>query len=169
MSRLTEFAFERNGQRYSLSLAWDDEKFAEGEIAFGITATRSSILHPQEKRSISAAVSITLDGDERPILGLVIDGETVYSIPLRALADEESAVAQIIDRIPPILAGDPILGCLIRSGISASVGQIILCKSHTEGEAWVRPRLRAVGHCLTESMPDMCAKAVYRAAKCMVF
>lgn len=75
---------------------------------------------------------------------------------------------QVIDAIPAwVFGGDPILGCLVRSGLSAIVGQTIQCKKDTADSHWYWPRMQALGRCMLLHVPEMTGTAGLRAAKCV--
>ena len=163
MSRLYKVGFERDGETYELAIAWDDAAFADGVVAIDVTASRAKSEHPEDRDELNVTTAVETDGEERPILAIKFQGETVASIPLDELFDE----SQLIDRIPSfVFGGDPMLGCLVRSGLSASIGQIISCRNETAGVEWVRPRMSEIARCVRGNVPNLCATAAFRAARC---
>ena len=81
---------------------------------------------------------------------------------------EDTAVGQAIEKVhASFIAVDPVTGCLIRAGLSTSVGQIIKCKDETTTVEWTADRVRAIGGCLRENIPNMLLRAAFRAAACV--
>jgi hypothetical protein len=163
VASLTKLRFDHDGRRYELDLNWDDAAFADGELKFDVTARAGNKdlgLFDQEH---SVSVIVTL-ADARPVFTVQADGHEVFTLPLDNLVDE----AEVLERIPShLFGGDPMIGCLIRSGVSAFVGQLIHCKNNTSGDGW-RERLRAIGACLRANIPGMTGRAAFRAARCML-
>jgi len=172
MSRLIKLGFERDEFGYELELNWDDEAFAEtATIAFEIAASRHYLNDATATKLevLSVSVSIEPTKNEPPFLIIRAGGEEVVKVSLEPILNE----SQILDMIPAsayslIFGGDPITGCLIRSGLSTTIGQIIECKNETAGGLkWFRPRMSAIGHCLREHVPAMGARMASRALKCV--
>ena len=109
---------------------------------------------------------------ETPTIEVIITGtapgmegkRSVLRKPLADLIDSE----QVIDAIPAwVFTGDPILGCLVRSGLSAIVGQTIQCKKSSADSHWYWPRMQALGRCMLLHVPEMTGTAAIRSAKCV--
>ena len=179
MQNLTKFTVQRGDEEYELSLGWDDGAFVEGRIKFDISALKRNIETREEIEPLSATVAVIPnpdhdpDSDEvpSPFVQIVIKNEITgqeetINYPLNALFEE----SQIVDLIPAYLfGGDPITGCLIRSGISTTVGQIIGCKNETAGVLpWFWNRVRELGKCLLISIPDMTAKMARKSVRCIL-
>jgi hypothetical protein len=169
MARLIKLGFEKGDVGYDLELNWDDVAFADNTIAFEVTASRYRLADPDKRLEVlSVSLSIDPRTNEPPVLVLSVGGKEVTKFPLESIVNE----AQFIDRIPAsmyslVFGGDPITGCLIRSGLSASIGQLIECKNESTGLQWVRPRMSAIGRCMREHIPQMGARMAFRAAKCV--
>lgn len=176
-------SFDTDEFRYDLNLAWNDKDLMEGNISFGISAARTSLENPEVFDKV--AVSLSVEQDDSGVMVLVgrfdgyegnvsvegidnledLNGE-LFRIKLDDLYDE----IPVLDAIPGFLfGGDHIAGCLIKAGISASVSQLINCKnmSANQDAGWQK-RLRLIGRCLRQSIPGMCAKMSFRAARCIV-
>jgi len=78
---------------------------------------------------VSISNSIQKNNEGEPVL--VVEASDFQK---EFLLKEYFHESEILDRIPGIVfGGDPILGCLVRSGLSTSVGQIISYKNETAG------------------------------------
>jgi hypothetical protein len=163
MARLHKQSFRHGKHEYELDLSWNDAAFAENDLAFEVSVTRRTDGVPTVQK-ISASVSVRPDANNEPVLYLKV-GTLEVDFPLRELFEE----SQIIDKIPAALygLGDPLTGCLVRSGLSAVIGQIINCKNQTSGIDWYWDRLHAIGRCMKAQIPSMGAATVLRAAKCV--
>ena len=167
MANISKFSFEGSGYRYETSLEWNDKAFMDGSISFNVTASRELLNDPESREDISVSVSIEQDDHERAVL-VLRHGEEILGAPIAIedIFDETS----IIDMIPGFVfgGGDPIAGCLIKSGISTSVAQIINCKNLTSDFNWFFERTRAMGKCLLSRIPHMTAKMAYRSTRCIL-
>ena len=163
MADLLTVSVMRNDLEYQLSISWNDTAFADGSIEFGISAKVRS--DGGIWRDLAEATIAVRQIDGRAMLVIELPG-FAQEFPLEDLHDELA----VLDAIPGWVFGngDPITGCLIRAGISASVGQIIACKNATLDHEWYWDKTRAIGRCLRQNIPAMGAKMAYRAARCVV-
>ncbi len=167
MPRMTGVTFRRGDREYVLDLNWDDDAFVDGHIAIEMVAGWRTPGDDELVESVQASVAIEpLPDQNRADLVVRIGDKEVFRDDLAQLFGEDS----ILGRFPPeaFSFGDPILGCLIRSGISAAVGQIIDCKERTESVDWLWDRLRAIGRCLKENGVRIAARTLMRAGGCMI-
>ena len=172
MKEIIAHTVEHQGRKYELSLNFDEVGLVDGKFNVSTQVVTWPIEKPEDKTYLSAELSIQQDDDGRPILRVVligniagIDGrQAVLEKPLSELLD----VQQVLDWIPAwAFTGDPISGCLVRSGLSALVGQILDCKKGTSELHWYLPRMKALGRCMLEHIPEMGATAARRAAVCV--
>ncbi len=74
------------------------------------------------------------------------------------------AIEQAIDAFPAI---DPMLGCLIKSGVSATVGQIVRCNNigapHRDG---INERIHKIFGCLKENIGPVARRAAAKTMWC---
>jgi predicted transcriptional regulator len=142
-------------------------KYADGEFKLSVVANRFDSENDdigENGEPLEVGISIK-DEKDGPMLIISIQDEDTIDYPLVELYEE----ALIIDRIPAALfTGDPFTGCLIRSGLSATIGQIIDCKNQTAGFEWYLNRTREIGKCLYSDLPDMTSKMAFRATKCIM-
>lgn len=171
MAEIIAQKFEHRGQRYELSLHFDDGAMAEGAYALTAKVVREDANPPFRRMEISATATIQEDEHGRPVLEVKLAGDldgregdvTIYSKPLAELIDME----QVVDSIPAWVFGDPITGCLLRSGLSAIIGQTLECKKSTAESHWYWPRMRDLCRCMVRHVPEMTLTAATRAAKCV--
>jgi len=91
-----------------------------------------------------------------------------FEIELRDVFHEDTVVGQAIESVhASFIVVEPVTGCLIRAGLSTSVGQIIKCKDETATVKWTRERVQAIGGCLKKNIPKMLMRAAFRAAACV--
>jgi hypothetical protein len=150
---------------HELTINWDAKSFEEGTPRIDVRASIAAADYPSESRSIEAAVSLEANEDGAPDIVLRSSDREMVRLSLADLIDE----SQIIDKIPGWIygAGDPILGCLIRAGLSAVVGQIIRCTRKTRDLCWYSERIRGIGLCLRSSAGRMTTRMVLRAVRCI--
>lgn len=164
MPKLIRLGFEREEFEYELELNWDDKAFVENAIKFGITARRK---HKAENEWYEHSVSLSLEEDEElgPVICISTDNFN-DKFPLNGLVEE----SEFIDWLPAHVfgAGDPITGCLIRSGLSTTIGQIISCRNETAAIKWFIQRAKAICFCVKDNIPAMTGKMALRATLCIV-
>ena len=173
MKEIIAHTVVHNGRNFELSLNFDDVGLVDGEFRVGTQVLTWPVDGPKEKADyVSAEISIKPDDDGRPILRIELLGNVrgmdgrraVFEKPLSELLDVE----QVLDWIPAwVFTGDPISGCLVRSGLSALVGQILDCKKDTSELHWYVPRMKALCRCMLVHIPEMTVTAATRAAKCV--
>jgi hypothetical protein len=159
---LTTVRFPHQGIGYELKISWDDEALVNGAVAFGITAARFPLDAVDRREEVKASVSIQREGED-PILVIRVGEWSAPPLRLRELS-AGTVVEEFIEAIP---AMDPIVGCLVRSGISATAGQLIHCKNESEDAPWFQQRARAIGRCLREHVYDIGFRTAFRAGRCI--
>lgn len=169
MQKVSKVGFKYREYEYGFELGWDEDGLMEGEVKFELKATRR---HADEDEvfEIPAEVSLYEEGESAYIKVSLptIEGFEDKIIPVSELFEGESEAERFLESIPALLAGDPILGCLIRSGLSSTIGAILSCKNKTSEILWGHGRrLLAIGRCLRVSIPDFVIKTTIRALKCM--
>jgi len=167
MPNLKTVQFEANSSQYELALSWDDEALMEGEITLELSAAQWPAGAPTERRETRASVSVQRDDEERAILVVKI-GE--YSLPPVLLADlyGDTWIEHSIEKVPGwAIPADPITVCLVRSGVSTTVAQVIECKNESDGAAWFRARAGAIGRCMRFNVARMGLKMAFRCGRCI--
>jgi hypothetical protein len=167
MLGMTKLSFRRGDREYVLDLNWDDDAFVSGNVAIEVIAGWRPLDGHELAEKVTATVMLQPSEDESHVdLVVEINGQECFRDDLALLFGEESVMGQI----PPELFsfGDPILGCFIRSGISAAVSQILDCKERTVSAEWLWSRLRAIGSCLKENGVRIAASTFVRAGRCMI-
>ena len=167
MPNLKTVTYESNGSRYELALSWDDEALMEGEVTFEISAAQWPVKQPNRRHEVMASVSVMRDEEHRAILVVKI-GE--YTAPAILLADlyGDTWIEETLEQIPAwAIPADPITACLIRSGVSTTVAQVIECKNESKAASWFRKRARAIGRCLKSNTISMGMKIAFRCGICI--
>lgn len=166
MPKISRFSARDERYEYELSLSWDDKAFIDGNVSFRIDVVRRSLENRDDIMALDATVSIAANKEGQPLLIIKAQGKQVAEYKLRDLFDE----SQVIDMIPAWVygAGEPITGCLLRSGLSVSVAQILSCRNQTAGVEWYLARMREIGACLLRAIPDMTASAARKAITCIL-
>ncbi|KDM93377.1 hypothetical protein [Photobacterium galatheae] len=155
-----------NGREYEFQIRWNNENLINGEAEFILKAIKSP-----EGGTVEAIVKIILMEES---VCIVIDlltehGWATKFIPITELFQGESQAEQFIENMPPLIFGDPILGCLMRSGLSALIGEILSCKDNTSEVDMLHERLLAICRCLRAKSNTITIKITLRAMKCMCF
>ena len=169
MHKLTRISFQKDPFEYELSLGWDEEGLIEGNIEFRLNAKRRHI-HGGEIIEVPATVGLYQE-DDLSYIGVKLslpNGEISETIPISDLFEGESKTEQFLESIPALIAGDPLLGCLVRSGLSSTIGTILSCKNKTSSIPWSGRRLLSIGRCLRANISSFVTKFGVRAIKCMV-
>lgn len=163
---------EHRGRVFELSLNLDDAAMAEGSLRMNAQVATWPEDEPGKRDLVTAEVEVRPDDDGRPIVTVKLAGSlsgteherVIFERPLADLIDAE----QVLDAIPAwAFGGDLIVGCLVRSGLSALVGQLLDCKKDTAELPWYWDRMRALCRCLLRHVPDMSRTAALRAGKCI--
>lgn len=165
MPEMLRFSRRVEDRIYELALTWDTESFVDGTPRIAVSASVAPASNPEDAQSLFAA--ITLEGADMgpPDIVVRIQDREILRVPLEGVVDES-----IIDHIPAALfgAGDPIVGCLVRAGLSAVVAQILQCRHQTREVPWYRPRIRAMATHLRRTAGSMAVGMVTRAVRCIV-
>jgi hypothetical protein len=157
-------------RNYNFALEWDDREFEEGYLNFKIIIDSWHIdqeRRPEDRESFTFEVAVEADGDEqKPALKLKFNDNELISLPFDEIFSED----EIIEMIPGWVygVGDPVCGCLIRSGLSVTIGQLIKCKNQTSEKSWFWERAKSIGKCLKQSFPKMCGRLAFKVARCML-
>ena len=158
---------EQGDHEYQLALSWDGEDLAAGSFALGITAARWPSGAPEQGEEVSATVSIEEDEEGEPILQVRI-GQ--WAAPPFHLSDlqADSFVEQVFELVPAwAIPVDLLTACLLRSGVSATVGQVVKCRNETEDAPWPLKRTLAIVGCLRDNLVRIGMIAGFRAARCL--
>lgn len=167
MAKIFETKFNGFDRNFKFEFEWDDEEFVERNIRFDMKLTTWKNGEEENAETINFAVAIEPGDGEVPNLVIYLRNERIMSIPI----DATNSVEEILDMIPGALfsGGEPITGCLIRSGLSVAISQIIECKNSTEWAPWYWQRIREIKNCLRINLPDMFGKFVARSLRCIIF
>ncbi len=166
MTEVFHTSFSKGDYSGELNIKWDDAAFADGSISFEITATARNAKDLGWGGGLSSSVSVELNEQQEPILKLSLlnDESSTITISLKPLLEHST----VLERIPaPFFGGHPLVGCLIRSGLSAVIGQILECKGETAGTGWDWSRMSAIGRCIRDHIPDLAARAAFRSVRCI--
>lgn len=183
MASLGSHSFRDNdGNIYSLELDFDDnaitkdmvavtikgkKDFANGApsisvdftVALEIGETRRIIIRHGDLDIAMIDLPTELQPDDVVAEGIADLAWDVFS----SLVAKAEFVEEFIDRIP---SGDPILGCLIKAGISTTVGQLLKCYREFRDLSEWRAIARGVLRCLGANSARMVATAIWRTGKC---
>jgi hypothetical protein len=72
-------------------------------------------------------------------------------------------VEEIIAAIP---VPDPILGCMLKAGVSATIGQAVTCNQHARRDGF-RQRVREIAACLIDNAGGIFSRAAWRLSRCI--
>lgn len=154
---------------YNFVLEWNDREFEEGYLCFKIIIDSwhtDMERRPEYSESFIFEVAVEPVGDEqKPVLKVKFKDNDVINLPFDEIFSED----EIIEMIPGWVygGGDPVCGCLIRSGLSVTIGQLVKCKNQTSDKSWFWERAKCIGKCLKQSFPKMCGRLAFRVARCI--
>lgn len=155
---------------YEFQINWNDEALIDGNAHYELKAVKIHIDNPNEPiQEVKAELDLIIQNDSVCMI-IHIDsdhGIQGATIPITELFEGESKAEQFIENIPVLFFGDPILGCLIRSGLSSLIGTILSCKDKTTEVAELQQRLLAICRCLRAKVNNFSVKITLRALKCM--
>lgn len=163
MVELWKSSVSRGGEDYELIISWDTQSFNDGSPTISVRAVHRVDGREQD---LELAVSPQQDEEDRPVLRVLFKDEVVVGVPLSDIIDAD----QFVELIPGWVygGGNPIIGCLVRAGLSATVGQMLACRRETVESSWFGPRARAIGNCFRHEIGNVGSKAARRAARCLM-
>jgi len=168
MPDFTTITFRRGDIEYGLSLGLEEEQLSEGIIDFKIRAFRRG-REPGQEFVVVSHITIEEDEEKGALLKIAIGDEDVFTLPLAEVFDEESVIGRALESVhATVFGGDLLIGCLVRSGCSATIGEIISCKNDTAAIPWFRRRAVAMGKCLRQHIPEILMKTMFRATRCVL-
>lgn len=187
MPRLTSLSFKHKGNRYTFEFDLDDAAIMKNKIAVDVVSKVTDGKGQESAKTLTVQLDFensvveVLDGDrvlKRFDLGVLrkkLQDWDEYGPLSKGAADEfgdqvnaslGNAVEELISSIP---VPDPIFGCLIKAGVSATIGQTITCYNRISGqriEGAIR-HTRALVGCLMQNAGGIFTRAVWRTLKCM--
>ena len=165
------------GYEYELDLDLKDAAIIENKVAFDVTAKRRPIGSGDWEKE---TVTVSFDFEEH-VAHVSVYGETIGTIDLAGIdiafeAPLDEAWIQIVSAYQgrsvetaiQMIPTDPIFGCLVKAGISTTVGQSIKWYNKT---ASIRPyfkRIRETIKCLGANAGRIIITATGRTFLCMV-
>lgn len=177
MERLGHFVFRQDKRRYAIELAHDQRGTIptrdEYELKLSVSEPDGKIVtetaiglavRPEEQR-------LEISHDDKPVGSIPLDRDVEPSDEIPEWQDiiaglsESDPIETIIDSIPAI---DPILGCVIRGSVSATVGQFLRCWPQCRDVSDFRERARGLAGCLGANFWRIVGTAMLRIGKCVV-
>ncbi|MCR9194105.1 MAG: hypothetical protein NXH88_05185 [Hyphomonas sp.] len=89
----------------------------------------------------------------------------------RKILPDDTSASELSGAIEELIQGfptEPGIGCLIKAGLSTSVGQLIECHHETRDWPLVTPKVRAMLRCLQVNVMAMGVRAFGRTVRCFV-
>lgn len=173
-------------QEYQIELSLNDAAIMKNNLEIAVAGRYREIRENQWKEEIFIVRLVS----EEKLIQVIFHDEIVGTINLNNLGDfltetfDEletpeawteieglfldnggELIESAIQRIP---AFDPVFGCLLKSGLSTAIGQLIECHSETRALSMERPRQRILGilRCLGVNSLAMAGKFTFRTLKC---
>jgi hypothetical protein len=180
-------------QEYAIDVDVNDSALMRDELAFQVIAKQRPVPVPgqvaQDWQEV-LGLSMKIDFNSRQFVVSLPNGDELgrFTIPEGNLGDfipEGFEFREAWDRfrelMPPLDQAleaainalpvpDPVVGCLLRAGISTLTGQAIRCINEVRrGEApmTLPRRVGAVFRCLGRNVPSMASTATWRAIRCV--
>jgi hypothetical protein len=181
--RIRKISFEAEGKHYSLDFRLDDAAIVDNTLSIDVVAEVGEPL----KRSYSKTLTAQLDYAKR-VIRINDRTKMLYYRPIESFKDPGSlqedaptanpneddalsgeawdAATEIVEQgIDAMPATDPLVGCLLRAGLSTIIGQLLRCYNATwrsDGAA----RLKSVLDCLKKNGITILGRASKRFLKC---
>lgn len=165
MPRLTEVTFVSDGHTYRLALDFDDAALAQDTIAFNVMAERTG----GEAGLLRVTAKVEIRAEDHLLVR--VGDHVIYEARMGDLLGHGvEPVEEFIENLPPELAMlfgvDPVVGCAVKAGISAIIGQAIDCAralEYRQGWRIFADYLR----CMREHFGQISKTALYRAFRCI--
>ncbi|WP_084419323.1 hypothetical protein [Henriciella litoralis] len=178
MPKITGYRLVKEEYEYELSLDLDDQAIMEDQLSIDVIARRR---HIKEAEWIEVKVTLKFEFP-KPIVRVFVEDKHIGDINLDFIridggddlgpdwdplesAYEGTPLENAIELIPV----DPVFGCLIKAGISTTLGQSIRCYDRArETHEGFRQRIRETFVCLGDSSVLMIMRATARTFRCMI-
>lgn len=183
MVTLFEQTIRHGDTEYHVAADLDDAAIVDGSLSVTVKARVRSL-----PEGPWFDVEVELSADFSNLLVEVKVGDRVIAtVPLHLpLAKAANAVLNDIDILADagviehaigaygietlihIIPTDPFLGCLIKSAVSTTIGQIIRCWGSTEKGLPISRLANSIGGCLRDYSVRMALTFMYRAGRCSI-
>lgn len=177
MPKIASHRITSGDHEYELDIDLKDAAIMQNRVEFEVAARRR---HLREDAWEQESVTLRFDFEER-VAQVLYRGEEIGRIDLSRIdlpedmpaeaawsmiadAWDGSPIEQMIQMIP----GDPVVGCLLKAGISTTVGQTIRCYGQAAGARSFRERIKETLRCLGQNTIRMILTATARTLRCMV-
>lgn len=177
------------GHEYAIDVDVDDAALMRDELAFRVIARKRLLFPPQDWQEVLGLL-MKIDFNSRQFVVSLPNGIELgrFAIPEGNVGDFipegfgfREAWVRVRELMPPIDQAveaainalpvpDPLVGCLLRAGISTLTGQAIRCINEVrrgETPMTLRRRVGAVFKCLGRNVLSMASTATWRAIRCM--
>ena len=166
MAQVVALSIPYKGDLYTLAVEFDSEKFASvGSVCFSVFGT----VNPEKgsPRQIQLDVCFQKNDSDEVELIVSVSGAEIFRINVAALISAETLVGEVIEKIPSWVLLDPLLTCLIRSGLSSIVDQAAECLDDTP-EKSLKQRMVAFLDCVASNHGKMALRTLARTVSCSV-
>ncbi|HEV7680920.1 MAG TPA: hypothetical protein VGO68_02270 [Pyrinomonadaceae bacterium] len=183
MVTLFERTIRHGNTEYYVGTDLDDAAIVDGSLRVSVQAR---VRRFPEGPWLEAKVDLVADFSNS-LVEVRIDDRVIATVPLH-LPLEEAADAVLneidiladagmieraigtygIEELIHIIPTDPFLGCLIKSAVSTTIGQVIRCWGSTERGLSFSSMAKSIGACLREHSLRMAFTFIYRAGRCSI-
>lgn len=180
MPRITSHRLSRGQYDYEIEIGLDDAALMDNALEFEVVARRSwRGEHPHVE--VPAKVSVDLASMTATVR---IADQEIGKIDLAALEIPEALPAEdawnrlkaaweyhgaepLEEALQAIPVPDPVFGCLLKAGLTTTLGQTMKCYDQVKGASGGFRRVRRVFVCLAENGVGMIWTATSRSLRCM--
>ncbi|ODU22090.1 MAG: hypothetical protein ABS87_03375 [Sphingomonas sp. SCN 67-18] len=189
------FTDPRTGHVYQVALDFDRIAALRENLSIGISAVR---LPTDDAPGMELAATLNVDLAQG-VIEIEIDGEVAGRISLNhgdfaarelddsgdapdyaedvwhrlkdyLMSDHEGGPDALIEgAIQSLPVPDPVLGCLLKAGLSTTIGQAIRCHFEIRERETLARRARALARCLAANSGTMIGRIIRRTIRCALF
>ena len=177
MPKIRSHRIAKDDFEYELDIDFKDAAIMENKISLDVSARKRAV-NETDWQEVTVNIAFNFETGHAVVS---TEGEKIgeidlskIDIPDHAFAEQAwdaianaysgSAIEDAIQAIP----SDPVFGCLVKAGISTTVGQTMNCYNSTPQTSALSQRVRETILCLGQNSNWMVLTASARTVRCMV-
>lgn len=178
MPKITSHRITKDGFEYELDIDFKDAAIMDNQVSFDISARKREIGEPNWQE-----ISLNIDFEFEAMRAIItFEGREIGHVDLSKIDIPEYAPAEQawdviceaysgspIEKAIQAIPTDPSIGCLIKAGVSTTVGQTMECynESYSEDDRLYQ-RIKQTIKCLGHNSISMILTASARTLRCIV-
>lgn len=181
--------FEHGSREYKVSLDFKDNEIVNSSLAIGVIAKQRPINSNEAWEDVEVIVKvdfeencIILSNGESQLgkISLDIDISDDWDDPdadwkiinnslIRDAAQPQITLETALENSIQAIPVDPVIGCILKSGISAVVGQVIRCERMHRDIRNTRQKVLSMVRCMVNQSISILSVSTVRAFRCAIF